>query len=198
MSKVRKLRLSESRVPSLLEHSAERKQLRRSQLRQSYGNSLTTFLYKPYFTFSTIPSSWKRMMAREAACWEHPNTSMNCCVLNSSGSLRKHSIDEVPEHVEHTCHRLLIGIHLSVLLIVERLQLKDFAVLPVTALVLLGDVIQFRIKREHVEVQGLTLNGFNGCIHVADKFSGCRSGRMHSDAYHRPFQGFTSCSKAPS
>ena len=31
MSKVRKLRLSESRVPSLLEHSAERKQLRRSQ-----------------------------------------------------------------------------------------------------------------------------------------------------------------------
>lgn len=25
-----------------------------------------------------MPSSWKRIMAREAACWEHPNTSFAC------------------------------------------------------------------------------------------------------------------------
>ena len=60
----------------------------------------------------------------------------------------------------------------------------------VAALVLLGNVVQLRVEREHVQVQGLSLNGFHSRIHVTDKLTGSGSGRMHPDTDNRPFQGF--------
>ena len=62
--------------------------------------------------------------------------------VQSVGSTR---IDEVPEDVEHTSDAFLIGIHLSVLLIMESLEFQHLTVFPVAALVLLGDVVQLRI-----------------------------------------------------
>ena len=104
--------------------------------------------------------------------------------------IRRTGIDEVPIDVEHTRDALLVGIHLTVLLIVESLQFQDLTVLPVATLVVLVDVVQLRIKREHVQVQLPVLDVYHGSIHVADKLTRSRAGRMHSDAYNRTFQGF--------
>ena len=99
-------------------------------------------------------------------------------------------VDEVPKDIKHSRHTLLIGIHLSVLLVVESLQFQDFPILPVATFIILGDVIQFRIETEHVEVQRLTLDILHRCLHVSDKLTRSRSGRMHTDSHHRAFQGF--------
>ena len=75
----------------------------------------------------------------------------------------------------------MIGIHLSILLVVEGFQFQNLTVLPIATFIILSDVVQLRVKREEVEVQGVTLNNLNAGPHVADKLTSSRSGRVNTD-----------------
>ena len=81
------------------------------------------------------------------------------------------------------------GIHLTVLLVVESLQLQHLAILPVATFIILGDVVELGVEREHVEVHRLSLHRLDGCQHVTDKLTRRCAGWVNTDADDWLFQG---------
>ena len=97
-------------------------------------------------------------------------------------------VDEVPVHIKHAADALLVGIHLSVLLVVKGLQLHNLAILPIATFVVLVHVVELGIERQHVQVYRLALDDFLGGQHVADKLASGGSGGVHTYAYFGLFE----------